>query len=118
MKTKGYLKDIKDSVDEVVDCAPGKQGAKNMDLYKSLGLNAIFQGGEDASIGTSFNAHSNFDKNVGQKYIRVVSCNTTGLARTLNCLNEANALKKVKAVMIEGQLTQRQQKRTYKRYST
>jgi glyceraldehyde-3-phosphate dehydrogenase (NAD(P)) len=100
LETKGYLKDIKDSVDVVIDGAPGKQGAKNMELYKSLGLNAIFQGGEDASIGTSFNAHANFDKNIGQKYIRVVSCNTTGLARTLSCLNEADAIKKVKAVMI------------------
>jgi len=100
LETNGYLKDIKDSVDVVIDGAPGKQGGKNMELYKSLGLNAIFQGGEDASIGTSFNAHANFDKNVGQKYIRVVSCNTTGLARTLSCINEANAIKKVKAVMI------------------
>lgn len=100
LETNGYLKDIKDSVDVVIDGAPGKQGGKNMELYKSLGINAIFQGGEDASIGTSFNAHANFDKNVGQKYIRVVSCNTTGLARTLSCINEANAIKKVKAVMI------------------
>ena len=100
LETNGYLKDIKDSVDVVIDGAPGKQGGKNMELYKSLGINAIFQGGEDASIGTSFNAHANFDKNVGQKYIRVVSCNTTGLARTLSCINEANAIKKAKAVMI------------------
>ncbi|MDY1591319.1 MAG: type II glyceraldehyde-3-phosphate dehydrogenase [Methanofastidiosum sp.] len=100
IKTNGYLKDIKDSVDVVIDGAPGKQGAKNMELYKSLGLPAIFQGGEDASIGTSFNAHANFDRNIGQKYIRVVSCNTTGLARTLSCLNEADVIKKVKAVMV------------------
>jgi glyceraldehyde-3-phosphate dehydrogenase (NAD(P)) len=100
LKTNGYLKDNKDSVDVVIDGAPGKQGGKNIELYKSLGLNAIFQGGEDSSIGTSFNAHANFDKNVGQKYIRVVSCNTTGLARTLSCLNEADTIKKVKAVMI------------------
>ncbi len=100
LETKGYLKDIKDSVDVVIDGAPGKQGAKNMDLYKSLGLNAIFQGGEDASIGSSFNAHTNFSENVGQKYIRVVSCNTTGLARTLGCLNDVNVIKKVKAVMV------------------
>ncbi|NMC77177.1 MAG: type II glyceraldehyde-3-phosphate dehydrogenase [Candidatus Methanofastidiosa archaeon] len=100
LETNGYLKDIKDSVDVVIDGAPGKQGGKNIELYKSLGLNAIFQGGEDASIGTSFNAHANYEKNVGQKYIRVVSCNTTGLARTLSCLSEVNAIKKVKAVMI------------------
>lgn len=34
LKTNGYLKDIKDSVDVVIDGAPGKQGGKNIELYK------------------------------------------------------------------------------------
>ena len=48
----------------------------------------------------SFTAQVNYDKCLGKDHIRVVSCNTTGLARTLNEINKKYKIKEVYATMI------------------
>ena len=54
------------------------------DQYKAAGVKAIFQGGEDHSLtGISFNSTANYAESWGAQLSRVVSCNTTGLLRTL-----------------------------------
>ena len=108
---KGTIDDLYDKVDIVVDCTPGGVGAKNMESYKKAGVKGIFQGGEKHDkIGKSFNSFSNFNDSFGADYVRVVSCNTTGLCRTLNPIKELCGIKKVRAVMVRrgadpGQVT-------------
>ncbi len=101
IKVKGTMDDFYDKIDIVVDCTPGGVGAKNMESYKENGIKGIFQGGEKhEKIGKSFNSFSNFDDAIGEEYVRVVSCNTTGLCRTLNPIKELGGIKKVRAVMV------------------
>ncbi len=85
----GTLNDLLEKVDVVVDATPGGMGAKNKALYEKAGVKAIFEGGEKASIAeVSFVAQANYEKALGKDYVRVVSCNTTGLTRTLSALQE------------------------------
>ncbi len=96
---QGTLKDLLQPADIVIDCTPKKSGYKAM--YEKAGKKAIFQGGEKHELtGLSFNALANFDKAIGADYTRVVSCNTTGLCRTLFPLDEAFGIENVVAVMI------------------
>ena len=91
----GPIEDLFDVSDVVVDCTGNKFGAKNKnDLYEPYNqkngnrLKVLFQGGEKADIGDSFNTRTSYDKcaKSSNPYKRVVSCNTTGLARLLGPL--------------------------------
>src|SRR5262249_45800561 len=76
------------AADVVVDAAPEKVGRLNAERYRAAGVKAIFQGGEKADVAeVSFNALANFDAARGKRTVRVVSCNTTGLARAAAVLN-------------------------------
>ena len=98
---KGTINDLYDKVDVIVDCTPGGVGAKNMKDYEKEGVKEIFQGGEKhEQIGRSFNSFSNFNDSIGADFTRVVSCNTTGLCRTLNPIKELAGINKVRAVMV------------------
>ena len=98
---KGTINDLYDKVDVIVDCTPGGVGAKNMADYEKAGVKGIFQGGEKHDqIGRSFNSFSNFKESIGADFTRVVSCNTTGLCRTLNPIKELAGINKVRAVMV------------------
>ena len=48
----------------------------------------------------SFNALTNYSSSINQDYVRVVSCNTTGLARTLYPLSKKYGINNVQAVMV------------------
>ncbi|MDL2246472.1 phosphorylating glyceraldehyde-3-phosphate dehydrogenase [Methanobrevibacter sp. OttesenSCG-928-K11] len=97
----GTVEDMVQEADIVVDCTPGNIGPKNLEMYKKAGVKAIYQGGEDHDLtGLSFNSFSNYDDSYGADYSRVVSCNTTGLTRTLNTLNPLCDIQKVRAVMV------------------
>ncbi len=102
IEISGTIDDLYDQLDIIVDCTPGGIGAKNMDnIYREKGLKAIFQGGEKHdAIGKSFNSFTNYEDAQGADYVRVVSCNTTGLCRTLNPIDELAGIKKVRAVMV------------------
>ena len=86
--------------DVVVDCTPKETGAKNKELYTKAGIKAIFQGGEKPAIGKSFVSQCNYSEVYGEDFVRVVSCNTTGLCRTLNAINKKWKIDKVHATMI------------------
>ena len=80
----GGLSDLLGAADVVVDCSPGKMGGENLARYHAAGLKAIFQGGEPHSLtGLSYSSSANHEANLGADATRVVSCNTTGLSRTL-----------------------------------
>jgi glyceraldehyde-3-phosphate dehydrogenase (NAD(P)) len=90
LEVAGGLDDLVRSSDLVVDCAPEGIGQENLRLYQQAGVPAIFQGGEKADIAeVSFSALANFEAARGKKRVRVVSCNTTGLARAAAVLRSA-----------------------------
>jgi glyceraldehyde-3-phosphate dehydrogenase (NAD(P)) len=87
--------------DIVVDATPGGVGAKNKAMYEKAGVKAIFQGGEDHEVtGFSFNSDCNYTQALGKQFVRVVSCNTTGLCRLINTIDKAYGVQKVHAVMV------------------
>ncbi|HZY70920.1 MAG TPA: type II glyceraldehyde-3-phosphate dehydrogenase [Thermoplasmata archaeon] len=84
----GTVTDMLSTADVVVDAAPDKVGRENRQLYAKAGVRAIFQGGEKADVAeVSFSALANYASAVGKHSVRVVSCNTTGLARAAAVLS-------------------------------
>ena len=76
-------------------------GAANLRKYDEAGVKSIFQGGEKHSLtGLSYTSCANHSENFGAKTTRVVSCNTTGLSRTLVPLYESCGSLKVECTMI------------------
>ena len=63
-------------------------------------MKAIFQGGEKPDIGASFVAQCNYKEVAGSDFIRVVSCNTTGLCRTLHAIDWKYGIEGVHATMV------------------
>jgi glyceraldehyde-3-phosphate dehydrogenase (NAD(P)) len=87
LEVYGDLSDLIKAADIIVDASPDGAGAENKKHYVEGGRPAIFQGGEESDVAeVSFNALASYEKAIGKKYIRVVSCNTTGISRVLSSL--------------------------------
>jgi glyceraldehyde-3-phosphate dehydrogenase (NAD(P)) len=100
-KVSGNIEDMLGTCDIVVDCTPGKIGIESKPLYEKAGIKAIYQGGEKhETAGISFNAMANYKEAWGQQFVRVVSCNTTGLVRTLYPVDQNIGIDHVNAVMV------------------
>ena len=85
----GTIEEMLRQADVVVDATPNGVGAEYKPKYQELGKKAIFQGGEKADVAeVSFSALCNYDEAVNKNYVRVVSCNTTGMLRVLCTLNK------------------------------
>jgi len=102
VEIQGTVEELLAKVDIMVDTAPKRIGKENRDkYYKPNKLKAIFQGGEKPDVGEcSFVAQCNYDECKGKDFIRVVSCNTTGLSRTLYEVQKKFGVKEVYATMI------------------
>lgn len=101
IQTHGEVEDLVNDADIIVDATPEGQGQKNLDLYRKSGKKAIFQGGESAHmVEASFNAYSNYVDAWGKDAVRVVSCNTTAMARTVSAVGKAFGALKVDATII------------------
>ena len=88
IKIAGLDEDFVKLLDIVVDCTPKGLPAQNMAKYK--GVPMITQGGESHSDhDASFSTFANYEEAMGKNKVRVVSCNTTGLARILSSLDRA-----------------------------
>ncbi|WP_460919642.1 type II glyceraldehyde-3-phosphate dehydrogenase [Salinarchaeum chitinilyticum] len=97
----GTVDDLIARSDVVVDATPGGVGATNAPRYGARDTPAIFQGAEDASVAeTSFVARANFEAATGADRVRVVSCNTTGLARLLAPLDDAWGIERARVTLI------------------
>ena len=97
----GGLSDLLAIADVVVDCSPGKVGASNMEKYRDAKVKWIFQGGEKHALtGLSYTSSANHKENLNAEGTRVVSCNTTGLSRTLVPLYEHCGSLSVECTMI------------------
>ncbi|HII00467.1 TPA: type II glyceraldehyde-3-phosphate dehydrogenase [Methanosarcinaceae archaeon] len=97
----GTLEDMIGKADLVVDCTPGGVGESNKAVYEKAGVKAIWQGGEDHELtGFSFNAVSNYEGALGLDFVRVVSCNTTGLCRVIYPIDRAFGVKKARVTLV------------------
>jgi len=101
LEVAGLLPEMIEAADIVVDCTPEDVGAENKPLYAKAGRPVIYQGGEEAEVAeASFNAAANYSEAWGKRAVRVVSCNTTGLCRTLFPLYRELGIEDVFAVMV------------------
>ena len=101
IKVEGTVEEMVEESDIIVDASSDGKGTINKEMYKKKNKPAIFQGGEKAGIAEiSFNARSNFEKAKGKKYIRVVSCNTTGYSRVIKPLTENYEIENINAILI------------------
>jgi glyceraldehyde-3-phosphate dehydrogenase (NAD(P)) len=97
----GTFEELIDKVDIMLDSSPGGVGAKNKELYVKHNTKAIFQGGEKNSVAdVFFHGYANYEKGVGQNYLKLTSCNTTGLIRSVDCLDRAYGIEKVAITII------------------
>ena len=97
----GTVDDLIERSDIVVDAAPGGVGAENYPRYEAADTPALFQGKEDHDlVDASFTARANYEAAEDADYVRIVSCNTTGLARLLTPLDEAYGVEKVRATLV------------------
>ncbi len=98
----GSFADLCKEVDIMLDSAPGGVGAANKaNYYEKYGVKAIFQGGEKNSVAdVFFHGYANFEKGVDQDYLKLTSCNTTGLIRTVDCLDREFGIEKVAITII------------------
>ncbi|WP_135604702.1 type II glyceraldehyde-3-phosphate dehydrogenase [Methanococcoides sp. NM1] len=101
IEVTGTVEDMIEAADLVVDCTPGKVGATNKELYEKAGVKAIWQGGEAHELaGCSFNAETNYEEALGKDFVRVVSCNTTGLCRVISPLDKEFGVKKARVTLM------------------
>lgn len=97
----GTLEDLISKVDIMLDASPGGIGAKNKVLYEKHGVKAVFQGGESNDVAdVFFHGYANFDKGVDKDYLKLTSCNTTGLIRAVDCLDKLVGIEKVAITII------------------
>ncbi|MET1124467.1 MAG: type II glyceraldehyde-3-phosphate dehydrogenase [Archaeoglobaceae archaeon] len=102
IEVHGTIEDLLPKVDLIIDCSPNKVGAENKaKYYEKAGVKAIFQGGEKKDVAeVSFNALANYEAAVGKRYVRVVSCNTTGLCRLIYTIKKNFRIGRVRATML------------------
>ena len=97
----GGFQELLSQVDVMLDSAPGGVGAKNKLLYEKAGVKAIFQGGEKNSVAdVFFHGYANYEQGLGKNYLKLTSCNTTGLIRTVDALDRALGVERVAITIV------------------
>jgi glyceraldehyde-3-phosphate dehydrogenase (NAD(P)+) (phosphorylating) len=97
----GAFGDLLEQVDIVLDATPGGIGAKNKLLYQEHGVKAIFQGGEKNEIAdVFFHGYANYEKGIGQSFLKLTSCNTTGLIRAVDTMDRLVGVEKVAITIV------------------
>ncbi len=96
----GEFDDLLTSVDVMLDATGAGIGAKNKEKYVEHGLKAVFQGGESGKIADVFFHNANYAKGVGQDFLKLTSCNTSGLIRAVAGLDRAFGVERVAITII------------------
>jgi glyceraldehyde-3-phosphate dehydrogenase (NAD(P)) len=97
----GSMDDLLEQIDVALDAAPGGIGAKNKLLYEKHGVKAIFQGGEKNEIAdVFFHGYANYEKGICQRFLKLTSCNTTGLIRAVDALDRLVGVEKVAITIV------------------
>lgn len=101
IKVSGTMEEMVAQCDVVLDSSPGGIGARNKELYARLGKKAIFQGGEKNSVAdVFFHGYANYDLGLGKQFLKLTSCNTTGLIRSVDCLDRAYGIDRVAITIV------------------
>ncbi len=99
IEPEGTLEDLLGEADVVLDGTPPGSGYRP--IYERARVKAVWQGGEEHALtGLSFNANVNYRAALGADRLRVPSCNTTGLIRTLYPLQSRFGVEDVNAVLV------------------
>ena len=97
----GTLEDLIQKVDVMLDATSAGIGAKNKKLYSKYNKKAIFQGGENNNVAdVFFHGYANYEQGIGKQFLKLTSCNTTGLIRAVDCLDRAVGIEKVAITII------------------
>lgn len=98
----GNFEDLIKKVDIMLDSTPAGVGLVNKKkYYEPNGVKAIFQGGESNEIAdVFFHGYANYEKGIGQDYLKLTSCNTTGLIRAVDALHRDYDLERVAVTII------------------
>lgn len=97
----GTMDGILPDVDVVLDAAPGGIGAKNKELYIEHGNKAVFQGGEKDDVAdVFFHGYANYEQGLNAQFLKLTSCNTTGLIRTIDCLDRGPGVERVAITIV------------------
>jgi glyceraldehyde-3-phosphate dehydrogenase (NAD(P)) len=97
----GSFTDLLSGVDIMLDSAPGGIGAKNKEHYVAAGVKAVFQAGEKPGVAdVFFHGYANYSKGIGKDYLKLTSCNTTGLVRVVDALDRVVGVSKVAITII------------------
>ncbi len=85
----GYLDDMVEQCDLVIDCTPSGVPEQNFPMYTDANVKSIVQGGEKHSLlNRSFSTFGNYYSHLGTDQTRVVSCNTTALTRIISTVSK------------------------------
>lgn len=91
----GSFDDLLGEVDVMLDCSPGGVGAKNKERYVAAGVKAVFQGGEAGEVAdVFFHGTADYEAGLGADYLKLTSCNTTGLIRAVHAVHQAVGVSK------------------------
>lgn len=97
----GTMEDLLGQVDIVLDATNAGIGKKNKELYMQRKVKAIFQGGEKNDVAdVFFHGYANYEKGIGKDYLKLTSCNTTGLIRAVDCLDREVGIERVMVTII------------------
>ena len=85
----------------MLDATSAGVGAKNKETYVRRKKKAVFQGGEKNEIvDVFFHGYANYEKGIGKDFLKLTSCNTTGLIRAIDCLDRVVGVEKLVVTII------------------
>ncbi len=97
----GSFEELVQECDIILDSSPGGVGAKNKEIYAKYNKKAVFQGGEKNDVAdVFFHGYANYEKGIGQQFLKLTSCNTTGLIRAVDMIDRAFGAEKVAITII------------------
>ena len=97
----GIIDDLLPDVDAVIDSCPPGIGAINRKLYEQYNVPAIFQAGEKPDVADGmFHPMANYQETKGVKYVQMLSCNTTGIARQIFTCDRALGVQEAVCMII------------------
>ncbi len=97
----GTFEELVQEVDIMLDSSPGGIGAKNKEIYLKYNTKAVFQGGEKNEVAdVFFHGYANYEQGIGKDYLKLTSCNTTGLIRAVDMLDRSVGVDKVAITII------------------
>ena len=97
----GTLEEMVKECDLVLDATSAGIGAKNKELYMKHNTKAVFQGGESNNVAdVFFHGYANYEKGIGADYLKLTSCNTTGLIRAMDCIDRSVGVEKTAITII------------------